>query len=315
MSVTKQHLDGAGLPSGLEWSACPICGARDGRSVHTEPMGELSSPLTGRFPKDLVMHVIRCKSCGFLYANPRPTQSILDERYQHMSDIDFNLNGQQARVRMFEHLIDRLIERHPAPGKILDVGCFTGTLLETAQSRGWEPWGVEINKVASSYAREELGMHVFTSLLLHAGFETNFFDAVAMTDVAEHVLDPKETFEEIHRILKPGGMLVMTVPNGRVQLPKEHLKRRLKKGPGVVIGGLGHVNHFSPSSVRSLLRRIGFDDVRVGVMIPERQYTAKMDRLKRLYVAAARALHAATGLHIGHELLVIARKPGAASSK
>ena len=307
--ASSKHRDGSTLPEGLEWSACPICGTHGGRSVHTEPMGNLSSPLTGRFPRDLTMHVLRCASCGFMYANPRPKQEILDERYQHMSDIDFNLNGQQARVRMFEHLIDRLVERHPQPGRILDVGCFTGTLLEVARSRGWDPWGVEINKVASTYAREELGMHVFTSLLLDAKFEPAFFDAVAMTDVAEHVLDPLETFEEIHRILRPGGMLVMTVPNGRVQLPKEHLKRTLKKGPGVVIGGLGHVNHFSPSSVRALLRRIGFDDVRVGVMIPERQYTAKMDRLKLAYVKAARMIHDLTGWHIGHELLVIARKP------
>lgn len=305
MSATTKET----LPEGLIWSACPICGATGGTVVHTEPMGALSSPLTGRFPEDLPMKILRCKQCSFLYANPRPTQDVLDERYQHMSDIQFNLNGQQARVRMFEHLIDRLQKRHPKPGKILDVGCFTGTLLDVAKARGWEPWGVEINKVASGYAREQLGYQVFTAELQKAGLQAGFFDAVSMTDVAEHVIDPKETFEEIFRILKPGGMLVMTVPNGSVQIPKENWKRRLNKGPGVVIGGLGHVNHFSQSSVKRLLRGIGFADVRVGCMIPERQYSAKIDRLKRAYVAVARALRAATGIHIGHELLVIARKP------
>ncbi|HEX9696751.1 MAG TPA: class I SAM-dependent methyltransferase [Actinomycetota bacterium] len=305
MTITTK----ASLPDGLQWASCPICAKTGGKVVHTEPMGVLSSPLTGRFPEDLRMRIVRCKHCGFLYATPRPAQNVLDERYQHMSDIDFNLNGQQARVRMFEHLIDRLESKHPAPGKILDVGCFTGTLLEVAAKRGWEPWGVEINKVASAYAREDLGYHVVTAELRTAGFETNFFDAVTMTDVAEHVIDPKETFEEIFRILRPGGLLVMTVPNGSVQIPKENLKKRLKKGPGVVIGGLGHVNHFSKSSVRRLLRGIGFDALDVACMIPERQTTAKMDRLKRAYVSVARVVLATTGVHIGHELLVTARKP------
>lgn len=309
MTPTRTHIDGTALPEGLVWSPCPICGGAGGKTVHTEPMGELSSPLTGRFPADLTMHVVECGGCGFYYANPRPTQDVLDERYQHMSDIHFNLNGQQSRVRVFEHVVGALVRRHPRPGRVLDVGCFTGTLLEVAAGRGWEPWGVEINKVASGYARDDLGYQVSTCELKAAGYESDFFDAVTMTDVAEHVIDPRETFEEVFRVLKSGGLLVMTVPNAKVQIPKENLRRRLGKGGGVVIGGLGHINHFSVSSMRRLLRRTGFDGIRIGCMIPEQQSTAKMDRAKRAYIAVARAVRAVTRIHIGHELLVVARKP------
>ncbi len=296
-------------PDGLYWAPCPICGGPPSRTVHTEPMGELSSPLTGRFPADLPMHVVACAQCGFWYANPRPTQEVLDARYQHMSDIEYNLSGQQSRVRVFEHVIGYLMRSHPVPGRILDVGCFTGTLLEVAAKRGWEPWGVELNKVASGYARDDLGYQVHTGLLRDAHLQGDFFDAVAATDTIEHLIDPKESLQEIFRILKPGGHMVLTVPNARMQIPKENWKKRLGRGRGVVIGGMGHINHFTPQSMPKVLRGIGFAGVRIHCSIPEGQQSAKVDRAKRAYVAVAESIRRATGLNIGHEMLVLARKP------
>ncbi|MGH2829308.1 MAG: class I SAM-dependent methyltransferase, partial [Actinomycetota bacterium] len=239
---------------------------------------------------------------------PRPAQGVLDARYQHMSDIVFNLNGQRSRVRVFEHVIGYLMRRHPAPGRILDVGCFTGTLLEVAAGRGWEPWGVEINKVASGYARDQLGYRVHTGLLHDAALPGDHFDAVAATDTIEHLIDPLGSLREIHRVLKPGGHVVLTVPNARMQVPKENLKKRLGRGRGLVIGGLAHINHFTPQSIRRILRGVGFDGIEIHCSIPEGQQTAKVDRAKRAYVAAAEALRRATGLNIGHELLVIGEK-------
>lgn len=297
------------LPPGLRWASCPICGHDVNRVVHTEPMGELSSPLTGRFGASVPMHVVECKSCRFWYANPRPDQDVLDARYQHMSDMTYNLSGQQSRVRVFEHVIGYLMSVHPVPGTILDVGCFTGTLLDVAKARGWEPWGVEINKVASGYARDELGYNVHTGLLHDAKFDADFFDAVAATDTIEHLIEPRESLEEIFRILRPGGHAVFTVPNAKMQVPKERWKKRLGKGRGMVIGGLAHINHFTPQLMPKILRQIGFADVRVHCSIPEGQQTQGVDRAKRAYVAAAEMWRKITGLNIGHELLVLARKP------
>lgn len=298
----------ATLPDGLVWSPCPICGHRGSTRVHIEPMGELSSPLTGRFPSALPMEVVRCSRCEFMYANPRPTQEVLADRYQHLTDMDYNLSGQQARVRVFEFLMRHLDTRTSQRGRLLDVGCFCGTLLEAAVRHGWEPWGVELNRVAGGYARDALGFNVSTTTLEDAGYADGFFDAVTMTDVAEHVLHPLATFREAHRILAPGGLLAFVSPHGMVQIRKEAMKARLGRGRGVVIGGLAHINHFTPRTARRILRDVGFTQIQVGCSFPEVDPAPRVDRAKRLYTAAARAIHAATRLHVGHELLVIARK-------
>jgi 2-polyprenyl-3-methyl-5-hydroxy-6-metoxy-1,4-benzoquinol methylase len=299
------------LPDGLVWSACPICGHDRSRSVHVEPMGELSSPLTGRFPAGLQMSVVRCDRCAFMYANPRPSQAVLADRYQHLTDMNYNLSGQQARVRVFDFLMSRLDARtNGTPkGRLLDVGCFCGTLLSSAVRHGWEPWGVELNRVAGGYARDTLGFNVTTTTLEDAGHADGFFDAVTMTDVAEHVADPLATFHEAYRILSPGGLLAFVSPHGAVQIRKEALKARLGRGRGLVIGGLAHINHFTPRTARSVLRGVGFDRIEIGCSFPEVDQSPRVDRAKRLYTAAARAIHAVTRLHVGHELLVIARKP------
>lgn len=299
----------ATLPDGLVWAGCPICGHRGSTSVHTEPMGELSSPLTGRFPANLQMHVVRCGRCAFLYANPRPSQEVLADRYQHLTDMEYNLSGQQARVRVFEYLMRRIDARAPRKGRLLDVGCFCGTLLETAKAHGWEPHGVELNRVAGGYARDVLGFDVQTTTLEAAAYPDGTFDAITMTDVAEHVLDPLGTFREAYRILAPGGLLAFVSPHGAVQIRKEALKARLGRGRGVVIGGLAHINHFTPASARAILRDVGFDGVEVGCSVPETDPSPRIDRAKRLYTAAAAALLKAAGIHAGHELLVTARKP------
>lgn len=299
----------ATLPDGLVWAPCPICGHRGSTGVHVEPMGELSSPLTGRFPANLQMEVVRCSRCAFMYANPRPTQEVLADRYQHLTDMEYNLSGQQSRVRVFEFLMRRIGERTAQRGRLLDVGCFCGTLLSSAVRHGWEPWGVELNRVAGGYARDTLGFNVTTSTLEEAGYADGFFDAVTMTDVAEHVLDPLGTFREAHRILAPGGLLAFISPHGGVQIRKESLKARLGRGRGVVIGGLAHINHFTPATARNILRDAGFTQIQIGCSFPEVDPSAAVDRAKRLYTAAARAIHAVTRIHVGHELLVIARKP------
>lgn len=286
-----------------------MCGQTDGAIVHTEPMGPLSSPLTGRFSEDLPVHIVRCASCDFMYSNPRPTTDVLDERYQHMSNMEYNLAGQQTRVRMYRHLLRKLNRRHKGRGKLLDVGCFSGTLLSVAAETGWEPWGVEINKTTATYARDELGFEVKICDLAEAKFPDEFFDAVTMTDVAEHVIDPKSTFREMFRVTKRGGVLLLTVPNGAMQLPKEHLRKRLGRGTGMITGGLGHINHFSPATMRAALESVGYRRVRIGCMIPGLETSANVDLAKRMYTHVARFLRTTTRIHIGHELLVIAVKP------
>lgn len=309
--MSKSTLEGATtttLPEGLTWAPCPICGAEDGTVVHTERLGELGSPLAGRFDPGMPVVVTRCASCRFAYANPRPSASVIRERYQHLSDIRFNVEGMVGRSRLFECVIRAVDRRHPERGRLLDVGCFVGSLLDIAARSRWETWGVEINRVSAAYARDERGHTVSVGDLFDAGFPDDHFDAVTMTDVAEHVIDPLGVFREVHRILKPGGTFAFTCPNVTCQIPKEHLRAALGRGNGVIVGGLGHINHFSERTASAVCRRAGFARAKVRCATPARDRSPRVDAAKRLYTAGARVVRALTGVHVGNELLVVAAK-------
>ena len=103
----------------------------------------------------------------------------------------------------------------PAPGgpaRVLDVGCGSGVLLARMQSLGWQAEGVELDPDGVKAARAR-GVPVRQGTLEQQGFPGNHFDAVHSAHVIEHVYDPVSLLRECHRILKPGGTLVILTPN------------------------------------------------------------------------------------------------------
>jgi len=98
-------------------------------------------------------------------------------------------------------------------GRLLDVGCGNGLFLDQMRQLGWEVMGVEPDGEAVSVAREKLGLEIFMGSLEETKFPDEHFDAITMNHVIEHVPDPIGLLMECHRILKPGGKMVVITPN------------------------------------------------------------------------------------------------------
>ena len=99
-------------------------------------------------------------------------------------------------------------------GKILDVGCGGGSYLYRLKQWGWQTYGVEPSETGAQQA-QSLGLDVTQRSLTDAQFPDAFFDVVRLSNVLEHLSDPKTIFREIARILKPDGAVYITVPNTR----------------------------------------------------------------------------------------------------
>jgi SAM-dependent methyltransferase len=99
------------------------------------------------------------------------------------------------------------------PGKVLDVGCGTGWFLAQMRDRGWETDGVEISETAARLGIEKAGLRIFHGTLLDAKFPADCFDYVRLNHSFEHMTRPNETLREICRVLKPGGRVLIGVPN------------------------------------------------------------------------------------------------------
>jgi SAM-dependent methyltransferase len=98
----------------------------------------------------------------------------------------------------------------PEKGGLLDIGAGTGAFLEAAKKNGWDVCGVEPSKMAARSARNK-GLDILERI---DDLDTDaFFDAITLWHVLEHLPDLEEAVRKIKRLLKPGGVLVVAVPN------------------------------------------------------------------------------------------------------
>lgn len=196
----------------MERVACDFCGENSATLEHT--LHDLLLGTAGEF------QLVRCNRCGLLYLNPRPTREELQRHYPdnyHPFDHAVGSNPSlfvrwARRYGILRRCRAVIRKRHE--GRLLDVGCATGVFLDEMRRQGnWEVYGVEPAALAASYAREHFGLQVFQGTLLDAGYPDDFFDVVTMWDVLEHVPNPRGYLDEIRRILKPGGWLIIKVPD------------------------------------------------------------------------------------------------------
>lgn len=97
--------------------------------------------------------------------------------------------------------------------KVLDLGCFNGTISEKIAKNGNEVWGLDASKEAVAKARQRKIKAEVGDLGRQLPFKDNFFDAVFAGEVIEHILDTDFLLGEIKRVLKPKGELIITTPN------------------------------------------------------------------------------------------------------
>ena len=135
--------------------------------------------------------IVRCNVCGLVYANPRWDSNVVSDSYSVVEDPTY-VDEREGRVLTFSRNLTPFERCVPADSKtrrLLDVGCHIGVMVELAQQRGWEAWGVEPSTWASEQARAR-GLHVVTGTLDGAEIPADYFDVVTMWDVIEHFTDP-----------------------------------------------------------------------------------------------------------------------------
>ena len=132
-----------------------------------------------------------------------------------MRDDDY-LSEEPGRRATANRLLD-LIGAHVPEGRLLDVGCGHGLLLDEARGRGYETVGLELSREAARHARS-LGLDV-RELPLEAFSESSNgdspgeFDAIVLADVLEHLDDPVDAIDRCARLLRPSGVLCVVTPD------------------------------------------------------------------------------------------------------
>lgn len=144
----------------------------------------------------------------------------------------------------------------------MDIGCAAGDLLKAAASGGWEGEGVEINTVLADAASSS-GFKVFRRPVEELGLPSVNYDAVTAFEVFSQMSKPAEAIAAIHHILKPGGILYAREFNAAFHLPLFALEKTWFFGPLGIRPSVLHRFNFRAASLRFMLERAGFHDVRI----------------------------------------------------
>jgi SAM-dependent methyltransferase len=155
--------------------------------------------------------LFQCRECGTINQPALPPGSELTDLYRQMRD-DAYMAEEPGRRRTARRLLDAIARYAPA-GRLLDVGCGHGLLLDEARRRGYEAEGVELSSSAAAYARDVLGLSVRELPLAELEREGEGYAAIVMADVLEHLEDPVEGIRRCRNLLRPGGALVVVTPD------------------------------------------------------------------------------------------------------
>lgn len=218
-------------------------------------------------------NVVECRRCGLIYVSPRPNDEEIGKFYPDTYAWKEILQADSVPtkfVRRLEkgyryHLLKdqtlkvlKFTER--STGKVLDIGCGTGDRLDVFRSKGFETYGVEISDSAD-YAKEQLKLNVLKRDLFSANFPNKYFDIITLYHVLEHTYNPLKVCEEIHRILKEDGFLVIQVPN------KESFQYKLFRKRWAAFDVPRDLYYFGTKTLSSLLKKVGFKVLKVDHMM------------------------------------------------
>lgn len=197
----------AGVSNSPSGTLCIACGARADRLV-------LRSVQASRFG------LRHCDACGLEFMWPQPSWEEIERIYSadyyatwDMKEGESESTGRMKRLTFAR----RLRELRPlvSAGRVLDIGTATGFFLDEVKLvPGYEPYGIEVSEYAGGIARGKFGadrIHIGT--LETAPFPPDFFAAVTMSDLIEHVQDPHRALQQTRRLLQPGGVAMIVTPD------------------------------------------------------------------------------------------------------
>ncbi|MEA2443652.1 MAG: hypothetical protein QOJ12_944 [Thermoleophilales bacterium] len=151
----------------------------------------------------------RCDECGTVQQPSLPAGAELHDLYREMSDEAY-LDEAAGRRETANRLLD-MIGRYRAGGRLLDVGCGHGLLVDEAARRGWSATGLELSSSAARYARERLSLDVREQTL--DDHDGGPYDALILADVIEHLDDPRGAIARCRDLLAPDGVLCIVTPD------------------------------------------------------------------------------------------------------
>lgn len=208
--------------------------------------------------------LVRCTGCALLFVVAGTAAEVREiyegdyfEAYSagEAYDADPAQRTFESRPRL------ALLLRHVSPpGPLLEIGSAGGYFLAAARDAGFTGTGVEPSPTEAEQSRRAFDLDVHTGFLEEAEFAPGSFGAACAWHVLEHIPEPVQALERVRWALKPGGVLLLEVPNVASVLAR-------RRGLDWYWLDLEHhVAHHGPTSLRTALERAGFTDIQTSTV-------------------------------------------------
>lgn len=197
--------------------------------------------------------IVRCGDCGFHFTNPIPAEHLIGDYYKseeyvsHSSSNAGLINKAYNAVRKIT--LKRkvsLVQRISKGKQLLDIGAGTGHFLNQSKMAGFEVQGLEPDTDARDFAKQHFDLNL-QPLETLTTIPDNSKDVITMWHVLEHVYHLKRDLAELVRVLKPGGSLIIAVPN------MNSLDAQYYKENWAAYDVPRHLYHFQPETMKQLL--------------------------------------------------------------
>ena len=196
--------------------------------------------------------VVECSRCHLLFTDPRPHGEEASKYYKSENYLSHQENTKGFIPRVYEFVKSynlknkaNMASQDLSAGKVLDIGCGVGDFLLSMQRLGWSVMGIEPSPEARHIADKRLGFEPLTpddyELL-----PDHSFDLITLWHVLEHVDDLHNQVSQLQRLLKPGGRLLLALPNFK------SFDAFYYQQYWAAWDVPRHLNHFYPGSIHSI---------------------------------------------------------------
>ena len=246
---------------------CPICDSKEFKSHLT---------CTDYLVSNEKFIIQECKACGLRLTNPRPDSKSIGNYYKSENYISHNdesgglINSIYRTVRNYTlgsklRLINKL---NGGEGKLLDVGCGTGSFLGSCKSNGWQITGVETDPTVRALAQEKLNIQIHRDLSEIPKDES--FNIITLWHVLEHIPNLNDAVKQLSILLAPNGTLLIAVPNSN-SYDATYFKKYW-----AAYDVPRHLYHFTPSTIEKLFKKHELQLIDTKPMIFDAFYIAML---------------------------------------
>lgn len=221
-------------------------------------------------------NVVQCGSCGFKFTNPRPEEDKLGEYYKSEEYVSHS-NTKKGFINFTYHMVRKytllkklqLISKYFKTGNILDIGCGTGEFLNVCKNAKWNTTGIEPSPDARKMAIKNYNLNVKEEIEIK-NLEKESYDIITMWHVLEHVPGLNERIEDLKRLIKPNGIIIIAVPNCN------SLDAKVYKEHWAAHDVPRHLYHFTPKDIESIFKKHGLKMFRVLPMVFDSFYVSML---------------------------------------